>query len=285
VKVLQVATRKSMTGEADFLAAARMRVTRASKSSGLRRLLVYGRNKKGKTTFGMSAGIERTLVIDPEHGTDPFKKKDPYVWHVEKWEDMQAVAGACRTGKLSPKLLDLGSSDQPFDWVCVDGLTRLNNMALRYVIGLNEATSLDRKPKLVQRQYYGQSGELLKEMMLKFQAMPLNVCYTAHERMMSLSDDMDDDADEEESQVQYFVPDLPAGVRSLVNGVVDVVGRIYVQPVTLKNQKEILQRRLYVGPHVKLDTGYRSDFAPPDMVKNPTIPKVVAALMGEPAPA
>ena len=38
---------------------------------------IYSRNKKGKTTFGISAGIENTLVLDPEHGTDEMKAKNP----------------------------------------------------------------------------------------------------------------------------------------------------------------------------------------------------------------
>ncbi len=80
-----------------------------------------------------------------------------------------------------------------------------------------------------------------------------------------------------------MVPDLPAGVKSSVNAIVEVIGRIYttnIIPTKGANAgKEVPQRRLWIGVHDRYDTGYRSDFSLPPMIKNPTIPKLVNAMI------
>lgn len=68
-----------------------------------------------------------------------------------------------------------------------------------------------------------------------------------------------------------FIPDLPKGVRGAANSIVDVIGRLYV----VKNDEGKAERRLWIGESLKYDTGYRSDFVLEDMVKNPTVPKLV----------
>lgn len=256
----------------DYLAIAKQKVTRPRDTQPKPKLLIYGRNKKGKSTFSLSAGIENTLAIDPEKGTDTMREKNPYRWPLEKWEDMQECWGALRTGKLCPAMFG-GESEEPFTWVTVDGLTKINNMALRYIMSQAEQRDLDRKPGMVDRRDYNKSGELMKSMMQNFQTLDMGVVFTAQERMMSMDAGDSDDDDE----TTYFVPDLPAGVRGAVNSIVDVIGRIYVVRIEDPKDPEKMkaQRRLQIGPHERYDTGYRSDFVLPDMLKYPTIPKLL----------
>jgi hypothetical protein len=266
--------------EKDYIAIAKRKVTKPSQQKDRgRKLLVYARNKKGKTTFGLSAGIQKTLVLDPERGTDPFVQADPHTWHIEKWQDMQEAYGALRTGQLSPKLLGHGPSDKPYTWVLVDGLTRLNNMALRYVMSVAEERDLDRKPGMVDRRDYNKSGELMKQMLTNFHNLKMGVIYTAQERMETSGGE---DDEEGESSV-FYVPDLPKGVRGTVNSLVDVIGRLYVTTVTVKlkggGTKDRPQRRLWIGDHERYDTGYRSDFSLPPMIKDPTVPKLVNLML------
>lgn len=268
-----MATRRS-TAERDYLAIAKKKVHRPADREPTPKFLIYGRNKKGKTTFGISAGIEKTLVIDPEQGTDMSKKNNPYVWPVSTWQDMQDVWGALRTGELSPYLLGQGKTKEPFSWVCLDGCTKLNNMALRYIMSVEEERNLDRKPGLVDRRDYNKSGELMKELINRFLNLPMGVVFTAQERMMT-ADSGDSDEDEEST---FFVPDLPAGVRGALNSVVDVIGRIYVVRIDTKSGKTKPQRRLQIGVHERYDTGFRSDYELPDVVKLPTVPKLVSLM-------
>jgi hypothetical protein len=260
----------------DYVKIAQARVHRPSQVEPTFKILVYSRNKKGKTTFATSAGIDQTLVIDPEQGTDKMKLKDPYVWEVHKWEDMQEVWGAIRTMKLSPALLGKGESEEPFRWVAIDGLTKINNMALRYVMRVQEERDLDRQPGMVDRRDYGKSGELMKDMINNFLNLRMNVVFTAQERMMSL-DSGDHDEDEEST---FFVPDLPNAVRGAINSVVDVIGRLYVVKVDIKGKMKA-QRRLQIGVHERYDTGFRSDYGDklPEMIRYPTIPKLTQLLL------
>jgi hypothetical protein len=271
--------------EKNYVAVVKKKAHRPKTQVSYRRYLVYGRNKKGKTRFSLSAGVENTLLIDPEGGTDTMKDLNPYVFPVSKWEEVQEIYGALRTGKLSPVILELGRSKEPFSWVSVDGVTRLNNMALRYVGRKAEETNLDRRPGMVDRRDYNKSGELVKQMLLNFHALKMNVVYTAQERVISVDDD-----DETSEASTLYVPDLPQGARGAINSIVEVIGRIYTTKVQVKvkgekEPQDRIQRRLWVGPHEMYDTGYRSDFELPDFIRRPTIPKLTSLLLtGEEGP-
>lgn len=249
--------------EKDYRAIAAKKIQRPANIKRLPKFHIYARNKKGKTTFGLSAGVDKTLVLDPEHGTDLMKTKNPHVWHAEVWEDVDEFYNFVRLG------------DHQYEWIVVDGLTRLSNMALKYTMKLQEERSIDRIPGQVQQRDYGKAGEVMKTMLTNFQNLPYGVIFTSQERMQ---ESMDSEEDEDiAGEAAEFVPDLPKGVRGYVNSVVDVIGRLYVVKVDDPNNpgKTKAQRRMWVGESLKYDTGYRSDFVLPDMIKIPTIPKMV----------
>lgn len=241
----------------DYAAVARQRISRPADIKRYPKFLIYARNKKGKTTFGLSAGIDKTLVLDPEHGTAEMKSKNPFTWSIERWEDLDDAYNYLRY------------SDHPYQWVVVDGLTKFSNMALKYVMKLQEEKSLDRIPGMVQQRDYGKAGELMKDLLTRFHNLPMGVVFTAQERMQEAADS-EEDEDVEDVSVMY-VPDMPKGVRGAANSIVDVIGRLYV----VRNDDGKAERRLWIGESLKYDTGYRSDFPLPDMVRNPTVPKLV----------
>lgn len=262
----------------DYMKIAKRRITQPSKQQSYRRFLFYARNKKGKTTMALSGGAERTLVLDPEHGTDTLKTSDPYVWHIEKWEDLNEAYQFLRQGPTSPADLGVGPETEPFKYVVPDGVTRMNNMALRYVMHQAELKDLDRRPGMVDRRDYNKSGELMKQMLLNFHSLPMNVIYTAQERAVS-----PETTSEDEESSTFYVPDLPQGVRGSINSIVEVIGRLYTARVNVKLQgggtAERIQRRLWLEVHESYDTGYRSEFVLPEMLKNPTIPKLEALML------
>jgi hypothetical protein len=246
--------------EKDYSKIASQRIKRPADIKRLPKLHVYARNKKGKTTFGLSAGIEKTLVLDPEHGTDLMQRANPHVWHIEKWEDIDDAWNFIRSG------------NHEYEWIVVDGLTKLSNMALKYVMRLQEQVSIDRIPGLVQQRDYGKAGEVMKTMLTNFHNLPYGVLFTSQERM---NEGVDSEEDEDLETVDTeFVPDLPKGVRGYVNSLVDVIGRLYVVPIEV-NEKKVAQRRLFVAESLKYDTGYRADYTLPDIIKSPSIPKLL----------
>lgn len=253
----------------DYAAIAARKIRKPSEVTRRPRVLVYSRNKKGKTRFCTSA--PNVLILDPENGTDHEKKINPDVWPVATWNEFNDVYHYLKGGKHS------------YEWVAVDGGTKFSNMSLRFVMGLAEERDLERKPGLVQKQDYGKAGELMKGMLHNFHSLPMGVIFTCQERMMEVGELGDEDEDAEQTTAMY-VPDLPKGVRGSLNSIVDVIGRLYTVRVPKKVRRDgkiveldeqVVQRRLWLEPSVQYDTGYRSDFVLPRYLKNPTIPKLV----------
>jgi hypothetical protein len=255
----------------DYNKIAKARIVRPGDNPNpFRRILVYGKKKVGKTTFAATA--PNVLIVDPEKGTETMVRKNPQVWPVTKWEDYQDVWGYLRKG------------DHPYEWVTFDGTTRMNNMALKYVGKVQEERDLDRIPGMTDRRDYNKSGELMKTMLNQFLGLRMGIVFCAHERIIQTGRfDEDTDEDSEDAPI-FYVPDLPDGVRGHLNGIVDVIGRLDWKRVQLRNPKtkEVFtrkQRQLYVGLHERLDTGPRSDFELPDIIKNPTVPKLVQLML------
>lgn len=259
--------------EKNYAEIARRRIHRPANVERLPKFHIYARNKKGKTTFSLTAGVEKTLVLDPEHGTDMMETKNPHVWPIHRWEDMDDAYNYLRLG------------DHPYEWVSVDGLTKMSNMALKYVMRLQEERSIDRIPGMVQLKDYGKAGEVMKTMLDNFHNLKYGVVFTSQERMQETEDSEEDE--EIENEAAQFIPDLPKGVRGHVNSLVDVIGRMYVVKVENPKNPELMiaQRRMWLGESLKYDTGYRSDYTLPDMVKNPTLPKLVALMKEGKLPA
>lgn len=248
--------------EKDYNAIAARKIQRPAEIKRQPKFHIYARNKKGKTTFGISAGIENTLVLDPEYGTARMLKANPNVWPIDVWEDIDEAYNYLRLG------------DHPYTWVVVDGMSKLSNMSLKYTMKLQEQRDITRIPGQVQQRDYGRAGEVMKTMITNFVNLNLGVVFCSAERMNDGADS-EEDEDIEGVEVEY-VPDLPKGVRAYVNGAVDVIGRLYVAKVNNpKGEGTVAQRRLWVGESLKYDTGYRSDYTLPDTIKLPTIPKLI----------
>lgn len=230
-------------------------------------ILVYSRNKKGKTRFCLTAGRGKVLVVDPEQGTDRFIKAAPHVWHLGDWSEIDDIYKYLRSGQ------------HEYEWVAFDGCTRIANMALRHVTKRAEERDLNRAPGITRIQDYGAAGELFKGMLYNFHTLPLGKIYTAQERQIDGGDGEDEDEDVEVSNVQY-VPDLPKGSRAALNSIVDVIGRIYIAKVPDKGGNNTAQRRLWLAPSVVYDTGARSEFKLPDYLANPTVPRLVSLIEG-----
>ena len=258
----------------DYSAIARKKITSPAKvaesGGGVRRpsILVYSRNKKGKTRFCLTAGKGKVLIVDPERGTDRFLKADPDVWHLESWEETDDIYKFLRSG------------DHSYEWVAFDGLTRISNMALRFVTKRAEEADLNRRPGQVTQRDYGNANELMKGLFYNFHTLPLGVLYTCQERQIEAGESEDEDEDVEISNIQY-VPDLPKGSRAAVNSIVDVIGRIYTVKIPGEEGTNVVKRRLWLAPSVSYDTGARSEYKLPDYLEDPTVPRLVRLIEGK----
>lgn len=240
------------------------------------RLLVYGRNKKGKTRFCNTA--PNILILDPEDGTAYEKSREGCdVWPLDQWDDLNEAYNYLKSGKHS------------YEWVALDGITKIANMSLRWVMKEDEERSLNSRPGQVDQRTYGKSGEMIKGVLHNFHSLRnLGLIITAQERMIEVNELGDSEDEDAETVSHQFVPDLPKGCRSAVNSVVDLIGRIYVVrgefQRKIKREGKIetisynMERRLWVGPHGTFETGYRSEYNLPDVIRNPTVPRVTRAI-------
>lgn len=275
-----------MAAKKDYLAIAKKRITRPSETARKPRVLVYGRNKKGKTRFCSTA--PDVLVVDPEDGTKEEQRIDPDTWHVNAWSELDDVYGALRSGLKSPK------TNKPYRWVALDGMTRMVSMALDFVSNQQAEKDITRKPGQIDQRTYGTANKMIEAMLHNFHSLrDVGVILTAQERMVEIvnMEDMGDDEDATPAGYMY-VPDLPKGARAPLNQIVDVIGRIYVVrgdftvvkrvkkagEVIEKEVETKVQRRLWIGPHEMYDTGYRSGYELPEFLKEPTVPSVVRAM-------
>src|ERR1700744_3496406 len=129
----------------DYEALASKMIKKPSEIEKIPRILVYSRNKKGKSTFGASA--PDVLILDPEQGTTWMKGQDPDTWQITRWEDVADVHAFLRLGKHN------------YQWVCVDGLSRLNDMALDFTMQQRALKSMDSQPGMVNQKDWGQAGK------------------------------------------------------------------------------------------------------------------------------
>jgi len=266
----------------NYLAVAQQAITRPSEGGRQPRILIYGRNKKGKTRFCSTA--PNVLIVDPEDGTREERKLNPDTWHITKWSDLDDVYGAMKSGLKSPH------TSEKYRWVALDGMTRFTSMAIDFVSNQQAERDLTRKPGQIDQRTYGQANKMIEAMLHNFHSLrDVGVILTAQERMVEIvnMEDMGDD-DEATPAGYMYVPDLPKGARGPLNQIVDVIGRIYVVrgdfTRKIRRKGEVIevetksQRRLWIGPHEMYDTGYRSGFELPDFLKNPTVPSVVKAM-------
>lgn len=270
----------------DYAAIARAKISRPG-SGRKPRYLIYGRNKKGKTRFCATA--PNVLIADPEDGTVEEKKLDPDVWHVTQWTDLDDIYNAVKSGVKSPK------SGQPYEWVALDGMTRMLAMAVDFVMNQMTEKDLTKKPTEIDtRRLYGRANKMIEAMLHNFHSLrSTGLIFTASERMIEIENMEDAGDDDDATPPSYmYVPDLTPGSRSPLNQVVDLIGRIYVVrgdfeikrrvrqngKVVTKTIETKTQRRLFVAPHEMYDTGYRSGFDLPDFIKEPTVASVGRAL-------
>jgi len=214
-------------------------------------------------------------VVDPEEGSEWLTEKQPDLWPIEKWEDVDEAYKFLRHSKEA----------RQYEWVVWDSFTKFNDYALRWIMKKEEDRDLSRRPGFIDGRDYNKSGRVMKDLIINLHGLPQNLVITVQEKAEKPKGSYDDEADEaaENTAKVRYVADLPPGVRATLYSEVEVIGRLYVARVRGRKRgtDEIVtvnQRRLWLAPHELYDTGARSEYQLPDFIKSPTLPKLVAAM-------
>lgn len=152
-------------------------------------LLVYGDSGVGKTQ--LAGSDDRVLFVAPEDNSDGLLSavlagSTADKWPIDKWDD------------LAEAFNYLYHLDHiPYNWVVIDSLTEMQMMAMRGILDAAVAENPARDPDIPQLQDWQKYYEMVKRMIKAFNALDVNVLYTALARVA-----------EDTDGVEYMLPDL-----------------------------------------------------------------------------
>jgi hypothetical protein len=237
--------------------AIRRRIVPVSEAEPFVKVLLYGRNGMGKTRIACTA--PKPLVLDMnEKGTKSVRKyPDVEVLHCKRWSDVVFAYWMLKEG------------DHPYASVVLDTATGMQALCIRQILKESEDRDPTKDPKVMSMREWGKLAELMKELLLNFRNLDLNVVITAQQRTI-------DDPDTESREI---VPDLSPGSRGPLTAAVDIIGHVYqreVRSVDKSTKKEVKkwETRMLSGPHEEMITKDRTGSLP-RVMRDPTIPKMI----------
>lgn len=239
------------------------KIQNADEMEGYARMLVFGRSGAGKTRLAASA--PNVLLIDVnEKGTDSVRKDfNPPVYPVDLWSELQDVYWY------------LASGDHKYESVAIDGVTAMQNLCMKFVLGDEASRDASRDPDMPSRQIWGKVGELMKTQITNYRNLPMNVIFTALQRVRSVGEDEDVEGE------MLVTPGASPSIGSHLEAAVGIIGYLTTREVKIKGKdKRVVRRRLYAGPSTRYLTKDRY-FELGAYVDNPNLTKIFRQIYGE----
>jgi phage nucleotide-binding protein len=226
------------------------------------KMVVYGRNKQGKTVFACHSDLKTLLIDCNERGYASVRDRaNVTIYELQRWEDLDPIYWYLRGGK------------HEFQVVVIDTVTMLANICMKWVLKENADRDMTADVLTPDRRSWGKLGEAMKETIIRFRNLPMHVIFTAQEKMTTNEDD-------DGGTVQEIHPELSPSPRSTLLSAVDIIGRIYVKEVELENDKKRLERRMLLGAHTKFVSGNRYNELK-YVERNPTFGSFIEKINGE----
>lgn len=244
-------------------AAIRRRILPARDATPIKSLLVYARNKVGKTNLAGSASeLGKTLIIDTEEGSSSLKKRWPKaeVYKLKEFEEIDEVYWY------------LANREHGYKFVALDPITRLGQHAMRHVLRARASTDLAADPYQPTQQDWGKTAELMRRVVNDYKALPnIFLIITAYERRR--------ESDDEESIFDYIIgPDAQPAVKGFLMGQMDIIGRLYIHREEDEDGETTqIERRLLTSPTEIYEAGDRSDNLP-RILREPTMAKIMTRI-------
>lgn len=240
-------------------------IHRASDLEDPFKILVYARPKIGKTR--LVSTLPQVLVLDiNERGTKSVKRDlDPSVYRVSRLTELDDIYWFLKSG------------DHEFLSWAIDGVTGLQALALRFVMGDEAERDASKDPHMPSKQIWGKANELVKEYITNYSQLPMHGAFTALERSRASGDDADDD-----DYTVVLGPAVSPGVANHLEAAVDTIGRLTTKEVVVKKgEKKVKVKRttLWFGPSERFIGGERDGIFT-DKVVNPNLAKMIQRIEG-----
>jgi phage nucleotide-binding protein len=240
---IQLTEATGKPGKSTRIEAAGKAATRIHPASAAEHLamVVYSRNKVGKTVFACSSNL-KTLIIDcNEQGSVSVRKRPNVdVYDLRTWDD------------LDPIYWYLRNSPHDYKVVVIDTITMLAMVGMKYVLKDDFDRDMNRDPMTPDKRSWGKLGEMIKDATIKFRNLKLrgmHVIFLAQEKKTTSED-------EDGGTVLEIHPELSPAPRSVLLSSVDIIGRLYAVEVE-KEGKKNMERRMLLGSHPKYVSGNR----------------------------
>lgn len=200
----------------------RSRIKRASQYAQNQNVLIYGRPGAKKTRFCATA--PEVLIIDVnEEGTDSVRRDiDPMTIRVYNWEDFRDIYWFAHEG------------NHEFESFAIDGVTALQILCMRFVLGERHDMDSSRDPDMPNRPAWGKVGKLMSDEITNWRNLPYNVIFTATERSREIEDEGGADSDDEVGRI--IGPNVSPTVASSLEQAVGTIGRMVKREVRVKTK-------------------------------------------------
>jgi phage nucleotide-binding protein len=229
----------------------------ASAAKGPLKMVVYGRNKQGKTHFAGSSEL-KTLIIDcNEKGQETLADRENVdVYHLDSWKEENDLYWWIKTAK------------HDYEVIAIDTVSSLSNRCMKFVMKEAEHDSgVD--PAMPQRQHWGKAGTLMSDFLTDWRNLPYHIIFLAQERKWVEEDDSGDG----EGVLIEVTPSLSKAPLQTLLSVVGTIGRIYVRETEVKGKK-VFEHRMLLGPHEMYSGGTRIKGLP-RVMREPTLQKIL----------
>lgn len=248
----------SKTGKTRDYAAIQKRIIPARDATPIRSMLVYARNKVGKTTlFASASEIGKTLIIDCEEGTSSIHHSAAEVYKISTWEEIDEIYWY------------LANRPHGYKFVAIDPITALGQKAIDFTLREKAERSLADDPYMLTQQDWGKVGALMRNVVTTYRELPdIFLLISAYERRRR--------TDDEDADLDYVIgPDAQPSVKSYLMGRMDIIGRLYVKNTEDDADKPPrAERRLLTGVHEVYEAGDRSGNLP-RILREPTMAKIM----------
>jgi phage nucleotide-binding protein len=237
--------------------------------------VIYGRSKTGKTTFASTFPGPALLVDIRDHGTDSVSDTPGMdIAETEDYETFEEVYWFLKEG------------GHEYKTVILDTVTQLQQLVLEDVCkNKRKGDSPGDWGSMTQREW-GDAASTLKEWIIRFRDLPMEVVFLAQERTRNTADDNASD----NTMMPEVGPALMPSVATVMNANVDIIAHTYVKVVNrtkevngVKKKVEDIVYSLRIGPDPIYTTGIRKPRAieVPHDVPNATFQDIIDIIKGD----
>lgn len=234
-------------------------------------IVIYGDPGTGKTTLACDWPGSKLLIDLNDKGTDSVADiPNVDVAQCKKFEEVEALLEALEDDELE------------YDTVILDTATGLQQLAIEKVTGEKDSLTFGS----LSRKQFGEVSATMKDTLVRFRDLDLNMVFLAQERVSNT----DDDADPSGGIMPEIGPALMPSIATALCANVGMVVRSYIRAKVIKKEdgKKLIKKRkmqycLHVGPDDIVLTKIRKPKSTvlPDFLVNPTFEDLMSIVKGE----